>query len=152
MEKSFDHVLEDVQRGQERLVQLVDELWRETIQVSGGHPAMRMLLGRPLIAEKLWTRMQLERGSGCQDSCAGPYGLVSRHVADIAAQARLYRDVPCDGFDLEGMKITVFVVRCFNASMALTQCRLCAASLVWAQVNAAMLQSERVWADNACLA
>lgn len=149
MEKSFDQLLEDLQLSQERLAQLVGELWRETSKVSGSHPIMGMLLGRPLIAEKLWSRMQLEGGSSCQDACAGPYGQVSRHLADIAANARLYRSAPCDGFDLDGMKITVFVVRCFNAAMALTQCRLCAAALVWVLVNAAMLKArERSPADN----
>lgn len=134
MEKCFDQLLEDVRAGQERLRHRIRDLWRETSTAIGGDPLKRMVMGPPSISEKLWTRMQLEQGR-CQDRCGGPSGEVARQLGEIAANALLYRDAPCQGFDLDGMKITVFVVRCFNAAMALTQCRLCAAALVWELVN-----------------
>jgi hypothetical protein len=139
MDKSFDQMLEDIGTGRERLRGLVRELWQETSKLSGPGRVTKIALGQTLIAEKLWTRMQLEFGSSCQEACGGPHGEVALHLGDIAANACLYRDTPSEGFDLEGMKITVFVVRCFNAAMALTQCRLCAAALVWEMVGFAML-------------
>jgi hypothetical protein len=134
MEKTFDQLLEDVLASQEQLKLRVHDLWRETTAVIGGHPHTCRALGLEWIAEKLWCRMQLEPGC-CQDRCGGPNGEVARSLHAIAANASIVRDIGFEGFDLDGLKITVFVVRCFNAAMALTQCPRCAAALVWDLVN-----------------
>ena len=134
MEKTFDQLLEDVLASQEQLKLRVHDLWRETIAVIGGDQRSRFALGRVWIAEKLWGRLQLERGY-CQEWCGGPNGEVARRLHAIVANAFLYGDSGAAGFDLDGLKITVFVVRCFNAAMALTQCPRCAAALVWDLVN-----------------
>jgi hypothetical protein len=139
MDKSFDQALEDFGTGRARLRRLVQALWAEASQLRAADVSHTVEMGLPVIAEKLWTRMQLEGGSCCQEACGGPFGEVAWYVGAIAANARLYRDRPSEGFDLEGMKITVLVVRCFNAAMALTQCRLCAAALVWEMGGVAML-------------
>lgn len=137
MEKTFDQLLEDVRASQERLEHRVRDLWRETSAVTSGDPLNRMALGRQWIAEKLWCRMQLEPGC-CEDHCAGPHGEVARSLRAIAENAGMVRESGQEGFDLDGMKITVFVVRGFNAAMALTQCPRCAAALVWDLVNQEM--------------
>ncbi|OYW55402.1 MAG: hypothetical protein B7Y80_13995 [Hyphomicrobium sp. 32-62-53] len=134
MENIFDRQLDDVRAGHARLREQVGDLYRETriatAALQSRDPQTDISAGRILIAEKLWTRMKLERCSR-ETYCNDCSPEVMKSVRSVAITALFNREISTDSFDLDAMKITVFVVRCFNTAMVLTQCRLCAVALVW---------------------
>lgn len=130
MEHGFDQVMQDVRSCRRRLMGRVGDLRRylkahECAENGGGRSRVE------LFAEKLWTRMLLERGGRCQMECSRCEGELGLQLRSIEVQALLAQDSEASGFELEAVEITVHVVRCFNAAMRLTECRLCAAALVW---------------------